>query len=129
MKLSLQEQVIRINNIDKNDKTFILIKAIESLLNINKVVNVVLNKYTTQNKVINNYIKTIGLEIIDEFRNYDNYVFFEKELKKYCGFLEEDEVSSDIIFQCSIDGKVDIVKLKKELIGAANFIHNESEDI
>ena len=78
MVLTLQEQIRRINEIDKSEKALILVKAIECFLNISKVVNTVLNKHTTQRKDINHYIKGIGLDIIDEFRNHDNYIFFKK---------------------------------------------------
>ena len=86
MTLTLQEQISRINEIDKSERALILIKAIESFLNINKVVNTVINKHMTQRKDINLHIKSIGLDIIDEFRNHDNYIFFEKELKKVLWF-------------------------------------------
>lgn len=113
MEFTLKEQIRCINEIDKNEKTIFLIKAIESFLNISLVVEKVINKYTTQREDINNYLRSIGLEIIDEFRNHDNYIFFEKNLKKYCGFQEDDEASSDIIFECCSDETVDILKLKK----------------
>lgn len=128
MTLTLQEQIRRINEIDKSEKALILIKAIESFLNISTVVNIVLNKYTSQSKDNTHYIKSIGLDIIDEFRNHDNYIFFEKELKRFCGFHEEDEVSSNTIFECCSEGEVDILKLKKELMDAANFLHDKTEE-
>ena len=124
MELTLKEQIERINALDKSEKALILIKAIESFLNISTAVNIVLNKYTSKNKDNHHYIKSIGLDIVDEFRNHDNYIFFEKELKKFCGFHEEDEVSSNTIFECCSEGKVDILNLKKRLIDAAVFLHD-----
>ncbi|MFE4525177.1 hypothetical protein ACFRCQ_24220 [Cytobacillus firmus] len=128
MEFTLKEQIRRINEIDKNEKTIILIKAIESFLNISLVVKIVINKYTTQREDINNFLRSIGLEIIDEFRNQDNYIFFEKNLKKYCGFQEDDVVSSNIIFECCSEEKVDILKLKKELIDAANSLNEQKQN-
>jgi hypothetical protein len=61
-----------------------------------------------------------------QFRNHDNYIFFEKELKNYCGFPLDDEISSNTIFECCSEGKVDIMKLKKELIGVAIFLQDQA---
>lgn len=125
MSLTAKEQISRINTIDKSENALMLIKAIESFLNIGKVVTTVISRHTSEKKYVNDLIKNIGLEIIDEFRNHDNYIFFEKELKNYCGFPLDDEISSNIIFDCCSEGKVDIMKLKKELIGVAIFLQNQ----
>ncbi|WP_299833701.1 hypothetical protein [uncultured Metabacillus sp.] len=119
MKYNLQEQIERINNIDKNEKSIILIKAMDSILSIDHVVDIVITKY--KNEVFGKQIKNIGLGIIDEFRKCNNYIFFEKEFKKICGFHEDDKVSGEIIFKNFSENK-DIENLKKELIDLAKSL-------
>ncbi|MGP1907993.1 hypothetical protein ACTSEZ_07455 [Metabacillus sp. JX24] len=125
MSLTTMEQISRINTIETSKKALILIKAIESLLNVEKIVTTVLNRNTSEDKNVNGLLKNIGLEIVDEFRNHYNYIFFEEELKKFCGFPLDDEASSNAIFDCCSEGEVDIGKLKKELIGVAIFLQNQ----
>jgi hypothetical protein len=48
MRLTVNEQIVRINTIDKNEKALILIKAIESSLNVGKVITTVINRHTSE---------------------------------------------------------------------------------
>jgi len=115
MKLTYQEQLEIIKKIDTDEKGLILIKAIENIFKVEKIVERIAEK-SDNNSTINND-KIVSYAIIDEFRTQNNYTFFERELKKICGFDEEHDISGDIIFQSTNEkGEIDISKLKEDLI-------------
>ncbi|WP_191557778.1 hypothetical protein [Metabacillus idriensis] len=122
MKSTYQEQIAFIKKIEEDEKGLLLIKALEDIFIVDIIVQRVIEIYDT------GISKNIGHAILDEFRDQNNYIFFENELKSICGFTKEDSVSSDIIFQCFSDkGKIDISKLKGKLIHALQ-LNSKHED-
>jgi hypothetical protein len=111
--VTFEEQVRKINQIDQNGKGVLLIKAIEDTFVVDKIVNQVLNKSMYKKQNIAN---KVGQDIIDEFRMQNHYIFFEKELKLFCGFNSDDNLFGDIIFQCFTKKAFDLQKFKNELI-------------
>lgn len=116
MMYNLEKQIECIKNIDTQEKPIMLIKAMESILSIDDVVERVFEKH--KNFVFENKFRNIGLEIIDEFRISNNLSYFEREFKKYCGFHDDETISSDILFKYFTQKK-DIENLKSELIKLA----------
>ena len=120
MTYNLEKQIECINNIDKHEKPIMLIKAMESMLSIDDVVERVFQK--CKNVTLEKELKDLKLEIIDEFRMSRNFKYFEKEFNKYCGFYDDETISLDILFEYLTQNK-DIEILKSKLIKLTIFLN------
>lgn len=91
-----EELIVRILSLEKDDDSMILLKALESILSIDKVVESLKIERT------NNYD-----EIIDAFRehNLNNYLFFIAKFKDYYAFEQEDNRVDEVLFNFFIEEK------------------------
>lgn len=102
-----EELIVKISSIEKDDESMILLKALESILSIDKVVE------SLKMERSNNYD-----EIIDAFRehNLNNYLFFITKFKDYYSFEQTDNRVDEVLFDFFIEEKpIDYLKeqLKK----------------
>jgi len=105
------ELIRRVDKLDEDNYSLTLLRAMESILSVDFVVESLRNDYR------NDYHK-----VTDAFRehNLNNYTFFEDSFKKYYSFKEDDTRIDDILINYFIEKK-NIEYLKKEL---KNFLLN-----
>lgn len=91
-----EELIVRILSIEKDDASMVLLKALESILSIDKVVE------SLKIEKPNNYD-----EIIDAFRehNLNNYLFFIAKFKDYYSLEQEDNRVDEVLFNFFIEEK------------------------
>lgn len=113
MDNTLKHQIEQIKMIHSHK---ILLKSISNIFQIEGIVDKVIKKYAQHDS--KKLFRDLGNEIIDEIRSNSDYAFFERELKRICGFNEDDLIAGDIIFNF-FSSKSDIEDLIKDLIDLA----------